>query len=489
MQISNPHPNASLKENVPIAPLDVLNRLQQLGAITANVVSVINKEALLSTCIGQIRTSNSLDLKAGDTIQVRLDTNNQSPILKVTFLQDQMTLLAVNKFLKLLPLLPINRPGLAIVISQQGNTTLLQLGSVQTSIALSIKLKPGQLLTLVHHESSETIELKPVDHQSVLKSALSQLLSDRPHPSFNRSLQPLLQLAYSVLKINTEHTLASKLAIKNQRFIKSASSNLSSTLSNSHVSAVASKLKLLIHSLPKITSLSHRDIRRLVENATFKTLGSQTNKGLSDSNLLSALRQIPQTEQSLSQLIQSLLKTNQRQAALVVQQLKSLSNDGASLLTQFKDAIKLTEQSLNQSLFQKISLRLQQELQQPIAFNLNIPYLEQQEVKSLQLKIRQKNKDAYVKNQAWEIRLSFEFGLLGLIYTRVSLDGDTLSTNFWAVKESTKNKINDALPNFKQQLVKSGCKLGYFYCYSGQPPQEDDNDFSPVPDSLLNIKV
>jgi hypothetical protein len=489
MQISNPHPNASLKGNVPAKPLDVLNRLQQLGSITANVVSVMNKEALLSTCLGKIRTSNALDLKAGDTIQVRLDANNQNPILKVTLLHEQLTLLAANKFLKLLPLLSTNQPVIATVVSQQSNKTLLQFRSVQTLIPLPIKLKPGQLLTLVHHEAFETIEIKLVDNQRVLKSALSQLLSDRSQPSLNKSLQPLLQLAKSVLKIDSEHMLAAKLINKNQRFMKAATSNSGRTLPSSHVSAVASELKQLIHSLPTISSLSHRDIQRSVEIATLMTLEPQPNKGLSNSSLLSILRRLPQTEQGLNQLIQSLLKTNHRQAALIVQQLKeSQSNDEAPLLTQFKDAIKSTEQSLNQGLFQKTSLRFQQELQQPIAFNLNIPYLEQQEVKSLQLKIRQKSKEN-VENQAWEIRLSFEFNLLGLISTHVSLDGDTLSTNFWAVKEGTKNKITDALPEFKQQLVKSGFNLGYFFCYLGQPLPGDDNNFSPMPDSLLNIKV
>jgi flagellar hook-length control protein FliK len=158
-------------------------------------------------------------------------------------------------------------------------------------------------------------------------------------------------------------------------------------------------------------------------------------------------------------------------------------------LAQFRDAIRTTEQSLNQQLFQQTSLRFQQELQQPIAFNLNIPYMEEQTVKSLLLRICQKSNEASTENQAWEIRLSFEFASLGLISTHILLNGDTLSSSFWADEECTKNKINDALPDFKQQLAKSGFNLGSFFCYLGQPPQESDDAFSPVPDSLLNIEV
>jgi hypothetical protein len=228
----------------------------------------------------------------------------------------------------------------------------------------------------------------------------------------------------------------------------------------------------------------------MVELALHNTLGVKPEKALSSSSLLSVMRQLPQTEQGINQLIQLLLKASQESADTEVQQLKKPTfNNNEPLLTQFRDAIRSTEQSLNQQLFQQTSLRFQQELQQPVAFNLNIPYMEQQTVKSLQLKIRQKSKAANAENQAWEIRLSFEFGLLGLISTHILLDGDTLSSSFWAIKEATKNKINDALPDFKQQLVKSGFYLGHFFCYLGQPPQESNNAFSPVPDSLLDIKV
>jgi hypothetical protein len=202
------------------------------------------------------------------------------------------------------------------------------------------------------------------------------------------------------------------------------------------------------------------------------------------------LRQLPQSEQGLNQLIKLLLNANQDQINMEVQQLKKPAlNNNELLLTQFRDAIRSTEQSLNQQLFQQTSLRFQQELQQPIAFNLNIPYVEQQMVKSLQLKVLQKNSGASAENDVWEIRLSFDFSLLGLISTHILLDGNTLSTNFWAVEAETKNKVNDALPSFKHQLIKSGFNLGYFFCYLGQPPQENDNAFSPVPDSLLDIKA
>jgi hypothetical protein len=491
MEISNLPPTAPSKGNAADAPIDILSRLQQLGSIQARIVSVANGQALLLTRLGEITGSNALKLKAGDTVQIRLDGDKQNPVLKVTPSQDQVTLLAANNFLKLLSLLPANRQTPATVVTQQGGNTLLQLGSEKISIPLHSQLKTGQLLNIVHREASQTIEIKPVDHQQVLRSALTQLISARPQSSDNNQLQPLLQLVQSALKINTGQSTAATLTNNSQNFTATSTANQGNALPGNTISTLVTGLELLIRSLPTVTSLGHqRAIQKSVELATHSNLGSKPEKGLPNSNPLSVLRQLPQTEQGINQLIQSLIKTNQEQVGTEVQQLKRATfNNDEPLLTQFRDAIRSTEQSLNQQLFQQTSLRFQQEIQQPIAFNLNIPYMEQQTVKSLQLKIRQKSKEASAENQAWEIRLSFEFALLGLISTHILLDGDTLSTSFWAVEKGTKDKINDALPDFKHQLVKSGFNIGNFFCYLGQPPQESDNAFSPVPDSLLDIKV
>jgi hypothetical protein len=469
---------------------DVLSRLQQIDSIQARVVSIVNGQALLLTRFGEITGSNALKLKAGDTVQIRLDGDNQNPVLKVTPSQDQVTLLAANKFLKLLALLPENRPIAATVVSQQSNNTLLKLGSNKILIPLQSQLKIGQLLNIVHRQASATIEIKQVDHQQVLKSALSQLISARQQTSTSNQLQPLLQLVQSILRIDIGNPSAATLTNNSQNFSSIGNTNQSHPLPNNTMSTLASGLELLIRSLPTVTALNQRAIQKMIELATQNTLGAKPEKNTSNTSVLSILRQLPQSEQGLNQLIKLLLNANQDQINMEVQQLKKPAlNNNELLLTQFRDAIRSTEQSLNQQLFQQTSLRFQQELQQPIAFNLNIPYVEQQMVKSLQLKVLQKNSGASAENDVWEIRLSFDFSLLGLISTHILLDGNTLSTNFWAVEAETKNKVNDALPSFKQQLIKSGFNLGYFFCYLGQPPQENDNAFSPVPDSLLDIKA
>lgn len=490
MEISKLPSTTAINSNTANATLDILSQLKQLGSIQATVASVTKDQVSLLTRLGEFTGSNTLGLKTGDTVQVRLDGDKQNPVLKVTPSQNKTTWLDANKFLKLLALLPANRPTPATVVGHQNNQTLIQLGSSQVSIPLQPLFKAGKLLSIVHHEKSTAIEVKQVDHQQVLRSALAQLISSRPQPSIDSPLQPMLKLVQSVLRVKAEKSSPANLISNKQSRVQNASANQVNALPKNTVSILATGLELLMRSLPKVSSLTPDSILKSIELVTHSNLIAKTEKGFSYSNFVSVLRQLSETEQGFSQLIQTLLKTNQEQADKVLQQLKkTIADNDEPLLTQFRDAIKSTEQSINQQLFQQTSLRFQQELQQPIAFNLTIPYTEQQTVKSLQLKIRQRKSEADAENQAWEIRLSFDFGLMGLISTHILLDGDTLSTSFWAIEEATKSKINNALPDFKHQLVKSGFNLGNFACYLGQPLQENDDLFSPLPNSLLDIKV
>ena len=485
MEISNLPPSSSSKATD--AQPDILSRLQQLGSIQARVLSIDNGQALLSTRLGEITGSNALRLKVGETIQIKLEGDKQNIVLKVTPSQDQVTLLQTNKYLKLLALLNTNRPTSAVVIKQQNSNALLQIGTSKITLPLIPQLKAGQILNITNRVDIGKIEIKPVNHQQILKSALIQLMSSDTRSPTSSKLLPLLQLLSTSLKANSGQN--------SQSLPTTAAQDLPGLITPGNsppkaIQSLATGLELLTRILPQIGSLDQRTIQKWVEYATGSASGNKPEKGASTLNPFSVLHQLPKTDQGLALLLQLLIKPGPEQAEKNVKQRKETTLDSAQLgMTQLRDAVKSADQSLNQLLFQQTSLRLQQELQQPVAFNLNLPYLEQQSVKSLQLKIRQKSKQSSPDRQAWEIRLSFEFGLLGLISTHVSLDGNTLSTNFWAVEESTKIKIENALPDFKHQLVNSGFDLGNFFCYLGVPSNDDKGEFNPMPDSLLDIKV
>ena len=154
------------------------------------------------------------------------------------------------------------------------------------------------------------------------------------------------------------------------------------------------------------------------------------------------------------------------------------------------ELIQQTEQSLNQLLTQQAGTRLQVEQQQPLQFNLNIPLLVDQQSRNLQLKVKQKHSaNAEEAEQLWDIELSFEFGLLGLITTRIQLQGKKISANFWAVQANTKQMIDRHLDEFKTQLSRAGFELGLFDCFAGAAPEVEQSPPYPLNDNLLDIQA
>jgi len=104
------------------------------------------------------------------------------------------------------------------------------------------------------------------------------------------------------------------------------------------------------------------------------------------------------------------------------------------------------------------------------------------------LKIKENNKREDPKEQQWEINLSFEFGLLGLISTHLLLQDIKLSAHFWAESKSTKQLIDSELGSFKEQLQKAGFEPGIFNCSMGSPKTKNDNSHL-ISENLIDIKV
>jgi hypothetical protein len=148
------------------------------------------------------------------------------------------------------------------------------------------------------------------------------------------------------------------------------------------------------------------------------------------------------------------------------------------------------DQSINQLLLGKTGLRLQQEQQQPLNMNLVLPLqLPNEPQRELKLRLRERANPDNPEQPAWEVRLSFEFGMLGLITVHVLLQENRISAHFWAVEESTWRLIDAQLPGFRRQLLQSGFEPGLFDCFRGQPVTADDDRPSLDGDNLLDIEV
>ena len=63
---------------------DLLAQLKAAGTIEAEVIQVLQDKLLLSSRLGDILTSNSLNYKVGDQLNLRLGGSEQNPVLKAS---------------------------------------------------------------------------------------------------------------------------------------------------------------------------------------------------------------------------------------------------------------------------------------------------------------------------------------------------------------------------------------------------------------------
>lgn len=489
----------SQSEKVP----EILNRLLQSGGLNAQVIRVDKSGALLSTRLGEILGKNALDLKTGDFVQIRLETGDKNPVLKVSKPIIPPILLSAAKHKTLYQALKTDQTYTAIVVRHQPGNSKIQIGNTQFSIAHPVGLKTGQLVTLELRNQINAIELKPVNSEQVLKSALAKLLPQQSNPEMRTALSQLVRfltpdarLASNdgpMLRNATTTTNATKgikkpTAVEN-RVLSSKTTPSNPTIGDRALMPLSARLGLLLDAIPSITAINSRVIQQWIGHlGLIKPADANTSSTLL--NPLSVLQQLPDTEATLKQLIQLFFRSRAPVSSNTDQSGKDLEatrNDQFSGL--IKEILKLIDHSLNQQLFQKVNARHQQELQQAVALNLTIPFSDRESVNDLHLKIRQQDREASSEKQCWDIHLSFEFGDLGLISSHINMDGNLLSTSFWSVLAETKQKIDLAIPEFKQQLGNSGFITGQFNSFAGIPQQDNKLDLASYPDALLDIKV
>lgn len=444
---------------------DLFTQLAKLGSIEARIMSVARGQLILNTQLGQITGLNTLDLKSGDRVQIRLDQTDSKPVLKVNRLPQKPIELNATSARSLANQLVVNRPVAAIVVSQNANSSLLQLGDRQITIPRQSGLNPGQLISLTKSESGDRIEIRPVNHQQVLKSAVSRLLPAQTGTQQTAAVTQLIKL------INT--------ATQSQSIPQSLPQQPG--LTDGH--SLLSQFKALLGALPKAPSFDRTTIqqwlRPLLTNSNSNPTGNLPNP-------YQILHQLPKTEVLLVQLLQQTMRLTQNRQATDVDQ-RSVSEEPYQPIA--RDIIKLVDQSINQQLLQQTSVRYQQELQQPFALNLTIPITDANKTRELKLKIRENTRDAEPGKQSWDIYLDFEFGLLGLISTHLVLEENTLSASFWSVLPATQDKIDQNLSDFERQISRAGFDIGQFNSYPGKPPVEPVEQILPGSESLLDIKV
>ena len=154
----------------------------------------IKSGILLATRLGEIIGKNSLDLKKGDLVHIRLVESDKSPVLKVSKTTAEPVVLNATQHKALYQALKPNQTTTALVIKQQPGNIRIQVGNAEYTISQPINLKNGQILNLEPRPQNNTIEIKPVNSEQVLKSLLSQLLPRQSNPESRTALSRLLRI-------------------------------------------------------------------------------------------------------------------------------------------------------------------------------------------------------------------------------------------------------------------------------------------------------
>lgn len=477
--------------------LDTLQNLQQAGLFRAVVVKQTGNQLLLDTAFGKVTGKAPDQLKTGDEIMARLTALKPQPTLKIE--QHISKLLTLPKTQFKAAIQNLNNAVLsAKVVSHSNNHTQLKINNQIIQINRQDSLQIGETL-LLKDAAKNQLQLIRIQPQAILKAALSSLIPRGLQQGTQYNLSSLQKVASELVGAKSS-ALIDRANVKTVELTQQSRSGVETSqgapgrqnVAGQPVNPGRAKLlnDILINLAKPLASAENIKPQTLQQIFTYLALiktempSNMNNLGQQLQYLSLVLKQSPE---SFRQLIREIfpqptthITAKQHHDGPVIE----LSN------TLRLELLQQTEQTLNQLFTQQSSTRLQLEQQQPLNLFLNIPIQVDHESRNLQLKIKQKKKsqaDEFV--QSWEIELSFEFGLLGMITTRILLQDNEISANFWAHQASTKNLIDHHMDQFKTQLKKAGFELGLFDCFNGPAPQPSKNEPYMTSDNLLDLEA
>ncbi len=430
-------------------------------------------------------------------------------------------------------------PLIIKVLKHDAQHSRLMIGQKIYPVARQPQLKPGEFLMLKpdHHGQPQ---LTRIDPQQLLKKAIAELLPRlQTSPRDSTGLSALQKLVSSILQLKPadlarpEQALQAATKAPSQldaintppaRTFTESTRNSESFPPQKAVNGRTGTGKIPTHAASRrvapqratkpatVPRGSQRMIRQLLQQlaapiANARHIDAATIKQvLTRLTLIQpaletatqpGLTNIPQQLHLLQQLLQ---QSPQAFKELVAQIIHSHGNTADQHLDEARiqdishlfrnELLHQLDQSSTVMLLQKSTLKLSQEQQQPLQINLNIPLQFKQDTVQLKLKLKQRQPTEQAQSQHWDVKLSFDLPLLGLISTHLLLQGSTLSASFWAVRDSTKTLIDMHLHLFRQQLINSGFEPGLLNSYPGQPVgNEDEPSWRKPDDNLLDIKV
>lgn len=202
----------SLDDSLPVrSPVsqsgNLLAQLKAAGTIEAEVIRVMQDKLLLSSRLGEILTSNSLNYKAGDQLNLRLSGSEQEPVLKVSSRQTGPVTLDSKQNPRLARLVPANTAVLAIITQVTSQRIQLRLAEQTLTLPRQPGVARGQLLSLQRNNANQNIEIKPLDRKLIYKAILKQLVPNQSEAG-DKSLVKLLNLVNKAVNFPLSKTAA-----------------------------------------------------------------------------------------------------------------------------------------------------------------------------------------------------------------------------------------------------------------------------------------
>lgn len=478
---------------------EILSQLQQAGLFRAIVINKQGNSVLLDTAYGNLTGKAPNNLNKGDEILARLLPGKSEPTIKIE--QHAVKILTLkNQNLNKQLSANFTSTIAAKVLSHKGQSTQLLISQNTVNIPRQNSLLSGETLLLIPSKNQQ-VELLRIQPGSILKNALSTLLPKTLKNTQNNNLTTLQKFANELLQSKPDQLL---------NRITRATVNNTGGIPKENIDIKTQAQGIESKTFANLTKFSNTDLKQLLTSLASPLARMEGFKPSTVQHVLTLLSlikptatpsatagqtlpatlgalvsELKNTPESFKDLIQQVFQQSQdnHQKPVVERALLDISHQLRNELIQQAD------QTLNQLLTQKTSVRLQTEQNLPIHINLNIPLQVHNESRNLKLKIKQKQKHEDQSEQHWEINLSFEFGLLGLISTHILLQNSKISAHFWATHQKTKTLIDNNLHQFKSQLQKSGFELGLFDCFQGQPPESSSSDQPVLNENLLDVKA
>jgi len=401
----------------------------------------------------------------------------------------------------------------SVVTLRNDHSSLKNLQSGQQVYVKVIEQQPSKhevLLqvgkTLITVKSTISTHIGETIKATVLKNANEIILSVKPEKSpadiITASLKQLLPKQLPVQNIHTslKSILTSRLTGTNNSLLSAINSDTSHKLETS-----LSQIKKTLPDLKQITTIT--GLKKAIQNSgVFFEAGLKdtltvnkntlnqphlTAKNLSEGNSQSLLQRLGSagimqtttqqgkqaaitsldTKANLVRLIALLKQWPNNQKNAITNSARTNNKPDVSQInnTQIRELLTNSEGALAKVTLNQIASTTESTAARQ-SWQFDLPYFNGQTMESVFIKIEEEdlsNKKQPAK-KIWTISVELSPPKLGQIRSKLTLDGSTINSQFWAQNSATGALIRDHLKTFKAQLLKANLETNNLQVYSGE---------------------